>query len=86
MLALQYGDGFLELANPVGVVTKWVSTAFNNSDDLLGSGNDLSFDLAETPGNHVRLGFANNLANRLAVAIVCISASFLDDELLLPKW
>lgn len=66
MLALQYGEHFLDLANPEQVVTRWVSTAFNASDKLAGSGSVLSFELADTPTNNTRLGFANQLATRLA--------------------
>lgn len=66
MLALQYGDIFLTLADSEAVVTRWVSTAFNESDELLGSGSVASFDLADTPGNNAALNFANQLGNRLS--------------------
>lgn len=66
MFALQYGDHFLEILNPEQVVTRWVSTAFNEPDKLIGSGSVLSFDLAPTPANHARMGYANQLASRLA--------------------
>lgn len=66
MFALQYGDGFLELVDAESVVTKWVSTAFNASDKLQGSGSELPFELADTPANNKLLGYSNQLANRLA--------------------
>lgn len=66
MFALQYNNEFLDIVDPEAVVTRWVSTAFNDPDKLLGSGSELSFELADTDANAARLGFANQLANRLA--------------------
>lgn len=65
MFALQYQDSFLELADGENPVIRWVATTFNNSEDLLGSKSVLSFEFAETPGNHARLSYANQLAARL---------------------
>jgi hypothetical protein len=66
MFALQYQDGFLDLAEGENPLTSWVSTAFNSSDDLLGSGNPVPFELADTANNHRLLNFANQLAARLS--------------------
>lgn len=66
MFALQYQDGFLDLAEGENPLTSWVSTAFNAQEDLLGSGNPVPFELANTPGNNLKLKFANQLGARLS--------------------
>ncbi|MGB4776632.1 MAG: hypothetical protein WBP45_15750 [Daejeonella sp.] len=63
MFALQYGSGFLDLMPGENPVIEWVSTAFNNSEDLLGSFS-YPVELANTPNNDRLLNFARHLSAR----------------------
>ena len=65
MFALIYNNEYLDLEPGQNPVIEWVSTLFNESDDLLGSFS-YSIELANTSKNNLLLGNGNQLASRFA--------------------
>ncbi|MGY0037628.1 hypothetical protein [Pedobacter sp. NJ-S-72] len=63
MFTLQYGSNFLDLAKGENPMIEMISTAFNNSDDLLGSFS-YSIEFADTPNNDRLLNYSGQLASR----------------------